>query len=94
MPLPGLQPCHASPAPERDTPRPTRTVAGDRSHRLRGIGAHQAPDKEGFGMAAGYLCGPGPWRQLARPGPPALLCPDPQPSPLDPGPSQGKARRS
>nr|BAC05304.1 unnamed protein product [Homo sapiens] len=56
--------------------RACRAAAGDWSHRLAGAAAQQARFGEGFGMAAGYLPRPGPWRQLARPGPPALLYSD------------------
>ena len=62
----------------RSGPRARRAAAGDWSRSLGGEEAPLAPDGEGFGAAAGYLSRPGPWRQLARPGPPALPCPDAQ----------------
>nr|XP_014682463.2 ankyrin repeat domain-containing protein 13B isoform X3 [Equus asinus] len=78
----------------RPGPRARRAAAGDWSGRLGDLAASQAPEGEGFGTAAGYLSGPGPWRQLARPGPPALLYPDPHSSSLGSDLSKGGARRS
>ncbi|XP_058416175.1 ankyrin repeat domain-containing protein 13B isoform X1 [Diceros bicornis minor] len=78
----------------RSGPRARRAAAGDWSGRLGDLAVHQPPEGEGFGTAAGYLSGPGPWRQLARPGPPALLYPDPHPSSLGSDLSKDGARRS
>ena len=74
------RPGHAPRNPPRSEDRPARTLAemsGDRRGRLAGAAAHLSTDAEGFGPAAEYLSGPGPWRQLARPGSLALLYPDP-----------------
>lgn len=74
------RPGHAPRNPPRSEDRPARTLAemsGDRRGRLAGAAAYPSTDAEGFGPAAEYLSGPGPWRQLARPGSLALLYPDP-----------------
>lgn len=54
--------------------RPATAV--DWSQGLRSGEAPLAQDREGLGASAGCLSRPGPGRQLARPGPPALLYPD------------------
>ncbi|XP_036196713.1 ankyrin repeat domain-containing protein 13B isoform X2 [Myotis myotis] len=58
----GLRPRHVSPTGARFPGPGTGAVAGDQSHRLGGVGGHQAPDQEGVSMArpGGSWLGPVP----------------------------------